>query len=256
VFAVETSALAQTQPKPASPAPSPATHPKPAGGPLAAVPGSEPTATEDAAKKKEEEDDEKESPRAIYFSGDLAFTRVDIGGLVNNLDFEQTAANGVLYGFAAGVRQKDMRYGLRWRVYDTTEYAIWTVAASIGYGLPLRPLSPVFSLNLGYAWDQKVQQGALRGSIPRGTILPPDVDLRGLVLGLDVNASYWITRFLRLGMFIGADFFLLHRLQANIPASIPPITPQERQHPLFTEDGLGLGYSLNVGFRGAFDIGF
>jgi hypothetical protein len=202
------------------------------------------------------EEEEKETHRAIFFSADLGFTRTDLGGISNNLDFEKTAANGILYGFAAGLRQKDMRYGIRWRVYDTTEYALWSFMGTIGYGLPLRPISPVFSLNVGYVWDQKIQQGALQGTLPRGTVLPPDVDVRGLLVGLDVNASYWITRFLRLGVFIGADFMLLHRLQANLPVAVPPITPQERQHPLFTEDGSGFGFNVNAGLRGAFDIAF
>lgn len=239
--------------------PSPSTAPsKPTSGATAGAAtggaGTEPASTD--AIKKESDEDEKESNRAIFFSADLAFTRVDVGGISNDLGFEKTAANGVLYGFAGGLRKGDMRYGIRWRVYDTTEYALWSFQASIGYGLPIRPLSPVFSLNLGYIWDQKIQQGALAGALPRGTVLPPDVDLRGVVLGLDVNASYWVTRFLRLGAFIGADFMYLHRPQATLPVAVPPITPQERQHPLFTQSGDGLGFTLNIGLRGAFDIAF
>lgn len=207
-------------------------------------------------EKKEEEEEEKETNRAIYMSAEIAFTRVDIGAISNDLAFDKTAANGVLYGFAAGLRSHELRYGLRWRVHDTTEYAIWSLAASLGYGLPLRPVSPIFSIHVGYAWDQKIQQGAFAGTPGARTLLEPQVDLRGLVAGIDVNASYWVTRFLRLGLFIGGDFYWLHRAQADVPGAVPPLTPQERQHPLFTEDGSGMGFSVNAGFRGAFDIAF
>lgn len=209
---------------------------------------------EDAEKKAEEQ--EKEASRAVFVSGDIAFTRVDLGGISDNLAIDKEGANGLLYGFAAGLRLKNLRVGARWRVFDTSEYNLWSVAGTIGYGLPMRPLSPILSANLGYVWDQKIDQGAFSSSLPKGTVLPPDVDLRGLLVGIDLNAAYWVTKFLRVGAFIGTDFFFLSRPQASLPASIFPIDESVRNKPLYNETGSGISYTINVGLRGAFDIGF
>lgn len=221
--------------------------------------------TQEQAKKPEDppadgaakpEEAEKEATKAVFFSGDLAFTRVDLGGISDNLAIDKEGANGLLYGFAGGLRLKNLRVGARWRVFDTSEYNMWSVAGTVGYGLPMRPLSPTISANLGYVWDQKIQRGAFSSSLPPGTVLPPDVELRGLLVGVDVNASYWITKFLRLGAFIGTDFFFLSRAKADLPASIFPIDESFRNKPLYTETGSGISYTINIGLRGAFDIGF
>lgn len=220
--------------------------------------------TQEQAKKSEEptadpakaQPEEKEATRAVFVSGDIAFTRIDLGGISDNLAIDKEGANGLLYGFAAGLRLQNLRVGARWRVFDTTEYNLWSIAGTVGYGLPIRPLSPVFSANIGYVWDQKIQPGAFSSSLPPGTVLPPDVDLRGLLVGLDVNASYWITKFLRVGAFIGTDFFFLSRPKANLPGTIFPIDETFRDKPLYSETGSGISYTINLGLRGAFDIGF
>lgn len=208
------------------------------------------------AAKTDEEKPEEEAKRAVFVSGDLAFTRVDLGGISDNLGFDKTAANGLLYGLAAGLRFKDLRIGGRWRVHSTTEYDLWSVGGSIGYGLPMRPLSPVFTAIVGYVWDQQIEHGVFQSSLPNGTVLRPDVDVNGLLVGLDANASYWLSTFARIGFFIGADFMFLSRQQAALPASIFPITDEFKNKPLYTESGSSIAYTLNIGIRGAFDVGF
>lgn len=201
-------------------------------------------------------DDSVESKKAIYISGDIAFTRSMLGAFKNDLGFDRTGANGVLYGLAGGLRLGDWRFGARWRVHDTTEFTLWSVAASVGYGLPWRPLSPVFSAHLGYVFDQSVQAGAFRSSLPVGNVLPPNVDLRGALLGIDVNASYWLTKFLRLGCFAGVDAMVLHRSRVGQPQSLFGPTPELADNPLYADSGTGIGLNVNAGLRGAFDIGF
>jgi hypothetical protein len=207
-------------------------------------------------QQKELDVDKVEAKRAIYFSGDLGITRSDLGTISNNLGFDRTAANGLLYGLAGGLRLKDLRFGMRWRVYDTTEFSLWTFALAAGYALPFRPLTPIFSAHLGYVFDQKVQPGLFRSALPEGTIIPPDVDLKGLLVGVDVNASYWITKFLRLGAFIGADLMVLHRAKAPFPPTLFGPTPEMAANPLYADSGSGVGLTVNIGLRGAFDIAF
>lgn len=211
--------------------------------------------TKPEEKPKESPLDE-EAKRAVFISGDIAFTRVDLGGISNNLSFDRTAANGLLYGFAGGLRFHDLRVGARWRVQETTEFNMWSVAGTLGYGLPLRPLEPIFSVNVGYVWDQKIERGAFSSSMPPGTVLPPDVSLKGLLLGLDINAAYWVTKFIRLGAFIGSDFMFLKRAQSALPSSIFPISDEFKAKPLYADTGSSIAYTINIGLRGAFDIGF
>lgn len=257
--AAQTTTPTTTEKKPAD---------KPAADPKAAAPAT-PAAQQAQAEKRQEpepeaakpeepkpEDDDTEAKRAVFVSADLAFTRTDIGGISDSLGFDKTGANGLLYGLATGLRLKDLRFGARWRVFDTTEYDLWSIAGTVGYGLPLRPLSPILTANVGYVWDQKINPSAYSGSLPPGTVLPPGVDVQGLLVGIDLNASYWITKFLRLGAFIGSDFMFLHREQAAVPSSIFPISPEFRNKPLYTDSGSGIAYTLNIGLRGAFDIGF
>lgn len=208
----------------------------------------------DAPKK--ELDTSVESAKAIYFSGDIAFTRSDLGGVSDNTGFDRTVANGLLYGLSTGVRLRDVRFGVRWRVYDTTESTLWTFALAAGYALPLRPVSPIFSAHVGYVFDQHIEEGLYRRSLPPGAILPPNIDMRGLLVGVDVNASYWVTQFLRLGVFIGADLMFLHRDQATLPRSIVAVPPEFENNPLYTGTGSSIGLNINAGLRGAFDIAF
>jgi hypothetical protein len=199
--------------------------------------------------------EEHEARRAVYISGDLGFTRPDLGLVSDDLGFDKTAANGVLYGLGAGLRMKDTRFGLRWRVHDTTEFTLWAFALSAGYGLPLRPISPILSAHVGYVFDQKLNAPLFRSSLPQGNILPPDIDVRGVVAGLDLNASYWVTAFLRVGLFLGADLLFLHRAQSAPAQSIFGPTPELDRNPLYADSGFGVGLTLNAGVRGAFDIG-
>jgi hypothetical protein len=206
--------------------------------------------------KKEALDTSVETAKAIYVSGDLAFTRSDLGGLSDKTGFDRTVANGVLYGLSTGLRLRDLRLGIRWRVYDTTEFQLWSFGLSAGYGLPLRPVSPVFSAHVAYVFDESIEESVFRKALPAGTLLPPNVDVKGLLVGLDVNASYWITRFLRLGAFIGADFMFLSREQASPPRSIFGLPPELASNPLYSGSGSSIGLNVNLGLRGAFDIGF
>jgi hypothetical protein len=206
--------------------------------------------------EKTEEKEEQESHRAVFVSADIAFTRVALGGISDNLSFDKPSASGLLYGLAGGLRLKDFRIGARWRVHSTSEFDMWSIGGSIGYGLPIRPLSPVFTAIVGYVWDQKIERGVFSSSLPNGTVLAPDVDLNGLLVGLDLNASYWVSHFLRIGAFIGSDFMFLSRQQAALPTSIFPITDEFKNKPLYTDSGSSIAYTLNIGLRGAFDVGF
>lgn len=235
-----------------------------------AVAGAGTATTEEQQKKAEEEkaaqkekpehheelDLAKESDKAVYFAGDLGVTRSDLGGISDNTGFDRTVANGLLYGLSAGLRLKDLRLGARWRVYDTTEFALWTFALSAGYSLPLRPVSPVFSAHVGYVFDQDVQTALFRKSLAPGVVLPPDVDVKGLLAGIDINASYWVTKFVRLGAFIGADLMFLHREKAAVPYSLFGTPAEISGLPLYSESGSSIGLNFNVGLRGAFDIAF
>ncbi len=202
-----------------------------------------------------EEEEEGEASRAVFFAADVAFTRADLGLIADDLSFDRTGANGTMYGVSGGYRTKNLRFGLRWRVYDTTEFDLWSFAISAGYALPMRPLTPVFSAHLGYVFDQRLERALFASSLPEGNIIPPNVNVKGVMLGLDVNAAYWLTSFLRVGPFAGVDFMLLHRAKAPLPQNLFGPAPEESSLPLYTESGLSLGMNVNVGIRGSFDIG-
>jgi hypothetical protein len=210
----------------------------------------------EGSESKELDPEKEEPPKAVYISADIGITRADLAAILDDTSFDRTGAFGLLYGLGAGVRLKETRIGLRWRIYDTTEFTLWTIGASFGVGLPLRPLSPVVSVHAGYVFDQRIQAGVMRRSLPEGVVLAPDVDVKGLLAGLDVTASYWFTNFIRLGPFIGADLMLLHRSQATYPRSIFGTDAEIEAKPLYNESGSGLGLNVNIGLRGAFDIGF
>lgn len=209
----------------------------------------------DAATTDPDKED-KEATRAVYVSANIAFARVDLGGISDNTSFDKPAANGLLYGLGAGLRFHDLRIGARWRVHSTTEFDMWSVGGELGYGLHMRPLSPVFTASVAYVWDQKIERGVFSSSLPNGTVLAPDVDVNGLLVGLDLCASYWLSTFLRIGPFIGTDFMFLSRNKAPLPSSIFPISDEFKNKPLYTESGSSIAYTLNIGLRGAFDVGF
>jgi hypothetical protein len=225
--------------------------------PKATTAGSEPKKDVPVdAEKTNGEKDETESTRAVYVSGNIAFARVDLGGISDNTGFDKPSANGLLYGFSAGLRFHDLRIGAKWRVHSTTEFDMWSVGGELGYGLKMRPLSPVFTATVAYVWDQKIERGVFSSSLPNGTVLAPDVDMNGVLVGLDVCASYWLSSFLRVGPFLGTDFMFLSRERAALPSAIFPITDEFKNKPLYTESGSSIAYTLNIGLRGAFDVGF
>ena len=211
------------------------------------------TAPEEPAPKEE-----KESPRAIYVSADIGFTRPDIGGISNSLSFDRTAANGVTGSLGAGLRLKDLKIGARWRVFDTTEFDFWAFMLEAGYSLPMRPVSPGIVAHVGYMYDQKLNRSLFRSSLPgeRQTVLDPDVDVHGAIVGAELQAMYWLSRYVRAGAFLGFDFLFLTRPEAGLPGSTFPIPDDIRAKPLYTESGSSVGYLFNVGIRGAFDVGF
>ncbi len=222
-----------------------------------------PTATaEEAAKPVEPtpapaaKESQDEDPRAIYISADIGFTRPDIGGISDSTGFDKTAANGVLAGIGIGYRYKDLRIGARFRDSSTTQFSLWSLMGEIGYGLPFRPVSPILFVHAGYMFDVGVERSAFASSLPKGNVLTPNVDLDGLVLGGELSAAYWLTKFLRIGPFIGVDFTFLHRAQAAPPQSIVPLGPETTSNKLFGDSGNGLGYVLSIGLRGTGDISF
>ena len=83
-----------------------------------------------------------------------------------------------------------------------------------------------------------------------------EVVVQGLLVGLDLYGSDWVTKFLRLGAFIGTDFFFLSRERSPLPGSIFPLPPDIQNRALYSETGGSIAYTINLGLRGAFDIGF
>lgn len=228
-------------PSAAAPATTPATTPPPAAA---------------AAEPKTPDADPKEDKRAVYISVDIGFTRTDVGGLSDKTGFNKTGANGVLAGVGLGYRYQELRIGARFRDASTTEFSLWSLMGEIGYGLPLRPLSPIFVAHAGYMFDSGVERSVIAGSLPKGNVLTPPVHLDGLVVGGEIFGSIWLTKFLRAGPFIGFDLTFLHRSKVGLPQSIVPLDDTTKSNPLFADSGSGTGYLLNIGLRGTGDIAF
>jgi len=201
-------------------------------------------------------DDHQEDLQAVYLSGDIGFTRADVGGLSDSTGFDKTGANGLLAGLGIGYRNRAFRFGARFRDASTTEYSLWSIMGEVGYGLKMRPLSPAFYVHAGYIFDTGVERGAISSKLPAGNVLTPDVDLNGVVVGAEVVASYWLTKFLRVGPFIGFDLTVLHRSQPPVPQSLFRVPDEVRNNALFGESGNGLGYMFNIGLRVTGDVGF
>ncbi len=229
-------------PKPAAAAPKPAT-----GTPIETKPPAEPAAADDP---------EKEKRRAIYISVDIGFQRVDVGGITDNTGFDKTAANGLMVGLGIGYRFKEFRIGGRFRESSTTEYSLRSIMGEIGWGLPLRPISPVFMVHAGYVYDTGVERSVIASSLPQTNVLTPDVDLNGVVIGGEISAPYWLTKFLRIGPFIGGDVLLLHRSTVSTPQSLFPLSDATKNNPLYSDSGSATGYMLSIGLRGSGDIAF
>ena len=243
--------IAQTAPKKTDPKKAEAAPAAPAAPATA-----DPATAEASTAKPAAEEESKDVNRAVYISVDIGFTRADVGGISNNTGFDKTSVNGFFGGVGLGYRYKDLRIGARFRDSDTTEYALWSVMGEVGYGLPFRPVSPVLFAHAGYMFSNGVERGAIASSLPAGNVLTPQVQLDGLVVGGELVASLWLTKFLRVGPFLGVDFSWLHRSQVALPQSIVPLTADTRNNALYNDSGSGVGYLLSIGIRGTGDIGF
>ena len=228
---------------------------KPDGAPAATTAAPAATAEENPQKPAGEET-KGEDRRAIYISLDIGFVRSDVGGISNNTGFDKTAANGLLGAIGLGYRFKDLRIGARFRDANTTEYSLWSLVGEIGYGLPFRPVSPVLFAHAGYMFSNGVERSVIQSALPPGNVLTPKAQLDGLVVGGELVASLWLTKFLRVGPFLGVDFSWLHRSQVALPQSIVPISAATRNNALYNDSGSGVGYLLSIGIRGTGDIGF
>jgi hypothetical protein len=244
LFALESPAQAQKPPaKPAA-----ATTPAPAATPA-------PTPTP-APPAEPVDDADKEAPRAIYLSGELGFTRADIGGITDTFAFDKTGANGLVAGLGLGYRYKALRIGARFRDASTTEYSLWSLMGEVGFGLPFKPLTPIIFIHAGYIFDEGVERSVVASSLPRANVLTPNIELNGLVLGAEVYAAYSVTKVFKVGPFLGADFTFLHRAQPSPPQSLQPIDDNTGSNALFGDSGSGIGYMLNLGVRATGDITF
>lgn len=213
-------------------------------------------ATPAAPVENKEWDDTVEAPKAIYAQIDLGYTRPDMSTIdVSSMAFDAGSANGFLFGLAAGLRLKDYQFGLRYRIYDASDFTLWSFAASVGYAMKYRPVTPIISAHLGYVFDQSIGPAVFRSSLPEGTVLPPDVDVKGLLLGGEASANYWVTKWFRVGGFLGLDLMFLSRAKAPLPQSIFGPSPDAAELPLYKESGFGIGATLNLGIRGSFDLG-
>jgi hypothetical protein len=251
-FAPAAAAQKPAQPKPAAapakaaPAATPATTPAPAAAPA------EPTTPPPAVDETDRADD----PRAIYLSGELGFTRADIGGLSDTFGFDKTGANGLVAGIGVGYRYKALRLGGRFRDASTTEYSLWSLMGEVGFGLPFRPLTPVIFVHAGYIFDEGVERSVIASSLPKQNVLTPNIELDGLVIGAEAYLAYSVTRFLKIGPFLGADFTFLHRAQPGPPQSLQPTDEKVPNNALFNDSGSGVGYMLNLGVRLTGDVAF
>ena len=127
----------------------------------------------------------------------------------------------------------------------------------IGYGLPFRPVSPrPLRARRVHVPTPASSAAVIASSLPSGNVLTPNVELDGLVVGGEIVASVWLTKFLRVGPFVGVDFAWLHRSQVALPQSIVPLTAETRNNALYNDSGSGVGYMLNIGLRGTGDIAF
>lgn len=206
--------------------------------------------------EKKEWDDTVEAQKAVFITADLGYTRTDMSTIAaSSMAFDSGSANGLLLGLTGGLRLKDWAYGLRYRVYDASNFTLWTFSASVSYALKPRPVTPIIEGHLGYVFDQSIDRKVFESSLPEGTILPPDVDVKGLILGGEGSANYWLTTWFRVGAFIGLDFMFLSREKAPLPQSTFGPTPEVETLPLYKDSGFGIGVNINVGLRGSFEIG-
>ncbi len=206
--------------------------------------------------EKKEWDDTVESQRAIFVTADLGYTRADLSTLAaSSMAFDTGSANGLLLGLTGGLRQKDWQYGLKYRVYDAASFTLWSFSASVSYALKPRPVTPIIEGHLGYVFDQSIDRKVFESSLPPGTILPPDVDVKGVILGGEGSANYFLTPWFRAGAFIGLDFMFLSRARAPLPQSTFGPTPEVETLPLYKDSGFGIGVNINIGLRGSFEIG-
>ena len=206
--------------------------------------------------KKEEWDDTVEAAKAIFVTADLGYTRADLSTIAaSSMAFDSGSANGLLLGLTGGLRLKDWAYGLKYRVYDASTFTLWSFSASVSYALKPRPVTPIIEGHLGYIFDQSIDRKVFESSLPAGTILPPDVNVKGLLLGGEASANYWLTTWFRAGAFIGLDFMFLSRERAPTPQSTFGPNEEFEAKPLYKESGFGIGLNFNVGLRGSFEIG-
>ncbi|MBX3186623.1 MAG: hypothetical protein KF819_06395 [Labilithrix sp.] len=252
---VASTAAAQTPPPaPKKPTPGNTAPTPPAEEPKPPEPAPAPAPAPD--QKENDEKEEKENKQAVYLSADIGFNRSDVGGFSDSTGFDRTGANGLLAGLGIGYRREAFRFGARFRDLSTTEFTLWALMAEVGYGLKMRPLSPTFYVHAGYVFDYGIERGAFASKLPQGNILTPNVDLEGLIIGGEVTASYWVTKFLRVGPFIGFDLTVLSRARPPLPQSLFPIPDDVRNNALFGDSGSGLGYVLSLGLRVTGDVGF
>ena len=202
------------------------------------------------------EDPNTENTRAIYLTADFGFTRPDIGGFSSSLAFDKTAASGFLAGAGVGYRHKAFRGGVRFRASDTPQFTLWSLMGEVGWGIPIKRLTPVIMIHAGYMFDTGVERSAFASYLPSTNLLTPNVDLDGLVLGAEVYGAYAVTKFFKVGPFIGFDATFLHRAQVRDPQSTQPLTDETTQNALFGDSGHGVGYILSVGLRLTGDVGF
>jgi hypothetical protein len=206
--------------------------------------------------KDGEWDDTVESENAIFVTADLGYTRADMSTFAaSSMAFDHGSANGLLIGLTGGLRKKEWAYGLRYRVYDTSDFTLWSFSASVSYALKPRPVTPIIEGHLGYIYDQSIERAVFESSLPPSTVLKPDVDVKGVLLGGEGSANYWLTTWFRVGAFIGIDFMFLSRAKAPLPQSTFGPTPESAELPLFKDSGFGIGFNVNAGLRGSFEIG-
>jgi hypothetical protein len=146
------------------------------------------------------------------------------------------SGSGLALGVGAGVRVIFLTVGGRARLLRASAWDLWTLAAEVGWHMPLGALEPSFTFAAGYAWLGSPSTAGAPG-FDAGA-----VDVSGLEARLGANLDYYVNPLLSFGARASFEALALWRSGAPQPAAVPAATAET-----YARDGEGIGFGVTLG---------
>jgi hypothetical protein len=209
---------------------------------------------EQAQNQRLANDEKKDSGRVlelVWANAEAGFGYVNLQSLNNkNLEIQNSASSGGMFGVGAGIRLAIFTLGVRARLNELSSFNLWETNGEFGFHIPIKKWDPYLSLHGGYTFVGTLDSSALSSAASSAA---SDFSVHGADAGLSLGVDYYFIPFVSLGLDLSAEALFLSRpALVTLPAAATNNLSAADQAALKASGdaaGIGASGSLHLGLH-------